>query len=374
MNREDACGVRVPARLSLVVGVAGPAFLAVWAAACTPPNIVVRNVVENNNADVNGLENSSSNVNTNENSNCCGCGCCDCGCDDGCEDSGDPVEPDVCECPEGYEPTPAGDACVATETFEATFTGKEYDVCRGNIDAVYGKYGAQFPGGAVEQNSFWGQDNSTSDGRLNEVGVWACDASTGVAGNNPIGEWIGFSTCLEVSEPGDYLVGIAADNRVRFYVDGVLEFEKNSSSTAHFNYWYVQPISLSSGSHIVEMLGYNDGSIAAFGAEIYGPFPAGSLSTDADMMAADTENNILWSTGDLLGQTFDLGEETGWICPDGTAFDTCAAEPVCTSIDTVPCEGDTWDGGDDTGGDDSSGGDGGDTGTTDPTDDDEPRE
>jgi len=346
-------------RPQLAVGAGILVLLATVAACVQPPRVVIENHIENSDVNANANTSDNANTNINDNSGCCDCCDCDCDCeDDGCDDdtgdTGDPV--DTCECPDGYEPTPAGDACVKTETYEATFTGKEYEVCPGNTDSVYGKFGAKFPGGTAEQNTWWGQDDGTINGRLNEIGVWACDASTGAAGTEPTEEWIGFSTCLDITEPGDYLVGIAADNRVRFFVDGNLEFERNTYDTAHFNYWYVQPISLTSGSHIIEMFGYNDGDIAAFGAEIYGPFPTGSLSTDADMMAADTQGNIVWSTGDRLGTTFDLGDETGWVCPDGTAFDTCAAEPVCTEVDLVPCDGDPpLD-------------DGGDTDTGDPTD------
>lgn len=352
MNRS----VSLPVRLASLVSM-GAVFTAVEPCG-GPKKIVVRNVIENDGSvDASVASNTDVDVSSD-----CGCGCCDCGCgcDDGCDDSGttattDPV--DTCECPEGYDPTPAGDACVRTDVFEATLSGKEYEVCPGDTGEPYGRYGAKFPGGLTVQDSFFGQDDGLSNGRLNEIGVWACDGATGAAGSEPRREWIGFSTCVDITEPGDYLIGIAADNRVRFTVDGVLTFERSSSSTANFNYWYVEPMSLTSGTHIIELLGYNDGSIAAFGAEIYGPFAPGSVSTDADMAAADLAGNIVWSTGDKLGQTFDLGESSGWQCPDGTAYDTCAAEPQCIELDEVPCEGDDGPG-DDGPGDDGTGDDG----------------
>jgi hypothetical protein len=77
-------------------------------------------------------------------------------------------------------------------------------------------------------------------------------------------------------------------------------------------------------------LGRNDGNIAAFGAEIYGPYPVGSVDTDAQIEALDiNESHVVWSTGSQLGEAFELGEESGWLCPDGTSFDTCSESPTC---------------------------------------------
>ena len=107
---------------------------------------------------------------------------------------------------------------------------------------------------------------------------------------------------------------------MRFSVDGTLIFELDTDDLYNFKRWHVIPIELSSGSHNIEMTGKNDESIAAFGAEIYGPFPVGSVDTDAQIAALDIgADDIVWSTGDELGQVFELGEESGWICPDGTA-------------------------------------------------------
>jgi len=259
--------------------------------------------------------------------------CCDC-----CEEEDDcsetstptPVPDDECACPEGYEASPDSDACIQTTQFSAEFSGVEYNVCQGDTQYVYGMYGAYLPGGTSIENDFWGQDNGTSDGRLNEIGVWACDGDSTMGGTQPTGEWIGFTACLELETAGTYLVGIAGDNRVRFSVDGTLIFELDTDDLYNFKRWHVIPIELSSGSHNIEMTGKNDESIAAFGAEIYGPFPVGSVDTDAQIAALDIgADDIVWSTGDELGQVFELGEESGWICPDGTAYNTCSLAPTC---------------------------------------------
>jgi len=341
--------MRTPVMAAQVFVLAGLSWATLGVDGCSATNITI----VNDNTNTNSIE-----------SDCCGCCDCDCECEE--EDTSDPGDTGegACECPVGFELNPEGDGCIATDTVAATYSGTTYKVCKGTQDAVYGKFGAQYPGGLTVQDGYWGQDNSTADGRLNEIGIWACqDDPTTTTVDEPTGEWIGFSVCVDIEEAGDYLVGIAADNRVKFSVNGVLEFEKNSYTTAHFNYWYVQPVSLSSGLNIIEMYGYNDGAIATFGAEIAGPFAAGAFVDDASMAAADYAGNIVWSTADMEGGVFDLGDASGWSCPDDYALNTCESEPTCTLIETAPCVGDEGPG--DTGSGDTGGG----TGSTgDPTD------
>jgi hypothetical protein len=92
--------------------------------------------------------------------------------------------------------------------------------------------------------------------------------------------------------------------------------------------------------NVIELSGYNDHQVASFGAEISGPFPAGSLETEAQQMNADYANNLIFSTGDLDQTTlFDLGETSGWSCPgDDQVLNTCGPELICTQIDYVDCE------------------------------------
>ncbi len=296
-------------------------------------------------------------------------GCC-CGdpCDETTPDVTTPVATTSCECPDGFAPTPAGDACVREDTVDAILNGVIYDVCEGNTDWNYGKFGAQYPDGLKEQNDYWGEDDNQVDGRLNEIGVWSCEPLVG-GEQEPMKEWIGFATCVDIDVAGDYLLGFAADNFTRISVDGAYAVNQIASLTLpnqNFNYWWVIPIQLTSGTHIIEMEGYNGSQVAAFGAEISGPFPAATMVDDAAMNAADYAGNIIWSTSGQMGDTFDLGETSGWSCPEeepttvtdtgstytitetgttvttgggtaGYALDTCGAEPVCTKLEYTEC-------------------------------------
>ncbi|APR83111.1 Hypothetical protein A7982_08460 [Minicystis rosea] len=253
-----------------------------------------------------------------------------------------------CQCPEGYTVTPAGDACFKESQVDPTQHATVYNVCQVDQNKVYGKFGAHVepggtaPGGTSEMNSYWGDGSAAPlDGRLNDVGIWACDGTSSTAGTEPLDEWIGFAVCLPIAVSGEYILGIAGDNQVRLDVDGTSVYSDTSSSTLAFNYWHLLPIHLTSGTHIIELRGRNDGQIAAFGAEISGPFAAGALTTDAAVLDETAyAANLLWSTGNLpAGTTFQLGENSGWQCPDQTVLDLCADKPVCKHIEYVSCVG-----------------------------------
>ena len=255
-----------------------------------------------------------------------------------------------CECPEGFDLTPAGDECIRVVETDVVATGPTYETCQANdprptLGNPWGWRGALYPGGLVDTAPFFLE-------RLYNVGVWACDVDGTDGVDEPLNEWIGFSVCLDIEEPGDYVVGIAADNYIRFRVNGVPFFTRDAPNSTtpdftgfpgdieewNFRHWWMRPISLSSGLNIVELEGRNRSQVAGFGAELYGPYDPASLTSDAAMAALDHERNIAWSTIDLVGQPFITGEASGYACPDGFALNACEGEITCTQIERVPCE------------------------------------
>ena len=250
---------------------------------------------------------------------------------------------DNCGCPEGFEATVDGDDCIRTTETEVTANDTVWDICKAFTNPNYSRDGAQYPGGTVVENSFWGEHYNDLDSRLNTVGVWACDPEVHDDGERfpttePTGEWIGFSLCLDIPEAGDYILGFASDNQMRFKINGNLIVNYNTNATANFTWWWNQAVTLQSGLNIIEIEGYNQSQAASFGAEFAGPFPANSLVDDATMIAADYENNIIFSTIDLVGQPFHLGEESGYSCPDGYSLNLCGQAPTCTQVERVACE------------------------------------
>lgn len=258
-------------------------------------------------------------------------------------------------CPPGSELI--GDKCQTIEISEATLNGTIYTANAATPSTGWGWAGTRFYADAdTYQLPLRGGQGSgyATDAILEEddgVGaalpftlnnttpVWSSAANQGVDGrlaiagvwpaSNPTQEWIGFSRCIDVPETKKYCIGLAADNRMRFKINGqmIARFDI-LALTAHFNYWHVIEITLNQGANIVEIEGYNDGSFAGFAAEIY---DATLAQLNAVTTLPQLEPYILWSTRDRVGETFDIGEESGYTCPDGTAYDSCNGGQ-CTSI------------------------------------------
>jgi len=280
-----------------------------------------------------------------------------------------PDEPNACACPAGFSPNEDGTICRRVRTASLQTSEVVLDVCNGGTDGSYSTHGARFttswsPGAFEIPES--GDPNATCtdaavcvseatgwSGYLNGIGVWACQTSASIH-DEPVTTWIGFSECLTLPAAGDYLIGIAGDNAVRLSVDGDTIYE--STSSVNFRAWNVGRVAFAAGTHLIELAGLNLHGVAAFGAEIYGPFTPGTVSTPAQMAAALNPpidpGLIVFSTRDLRPvngtsvaqfQTSSDGS-SGFTCDDGFALDLCGAEPGCTDIDEVAC-GTTGDGG-----------------------------
>lgn len=277
---------------------------------------------------------------------------------------------DECGCPDGYDVTPDNTQCTKTTTTGATLNGSLITVIAGDTSASYGSGGALFYNDITNEpfpisdisaaspqiqnasgdtlpiqqqvkNNLWGL-GTVPTGRLNNIGVWG----SGVGTN----EWIGFSKCIEINESKTYSIGIAADDKMRFRLNGeeILNFVINGNGYSH-QYWRVLEITLNAGKNIIEMEGLNEGSAKSFGAEIYdSTIDVLSGYTSEAQLSAVT----IFTTGDLIGGEFDLGETGGYSCPTGYSLDNCVSgTPVCTLIEfasgntceyTGTCESDCY--------------------------------
>lgn len=169
--------------------------------------------------------------------------------------------------------------------------------------------------------------NSPLSGPLNRCGVW-----TNLVGDQPWDTWIGFSTCLDVSTTKTYYIGIGADNDFKIILDGNLIVNTRLAISSWdttitglpFKRWNVYPITINSGSHVLELYGWNEPNfVGSLGCEIYD-------NTLFDLINATTLNdiNIIFSSS---GQTTanvvqDLNDEyttSGYTCPDGFVYNSC---------------------------------------------------
>ena len=244
-------------------------------------------------------------------------------------------------CLDGF--TLVGENCVSTT---ASTTVSAETIVKAVTNFNYNKLGARFcvsnsyttcGSGAPASNffntgnsdPFWGT-NLGIDGRLNEIGVWV---------NEPPAiedEWIGFSNCVTAPTDGQYLIALAGDNGIRFSLDGVQLVENPWDGTItannNFNYWWVWPLDLTAGEHVINLEGYDDGGDAAFGCEIIGPYPSGTFTTNTDFniftgtTGKDSYTaNTIFSSLDEIGNTFDTQSNT---CPSGYTYDVCADQCI----------------------------------------------
>ena len=258
-------------------------------------------------------------------------------------------------CPSGFDVL--GENCVSTtaattvtaETIVKAVSGSSYNKfgARFCVPNSYTTCGAGAPASnfySIQGDPFWGVDPAgPTEGRLNNVGVWVNEP--------PIieGEWIGFSRCITASTDGQYLIGLAGDNGIRFSVDGELLVENpwdgTIVQTRNFNFWWVWPIDLIAGEHSIVLEGYDDTSEAAFGCEIIGPYPTGTFTTNTDFeffTGTTGKNsytaNTIFSSIDQTGSTFDTQANT---CPSGYTYDICSG--LCVKYESPTLSGKTGD-------------------------------
>jgi hypothetical protein len=248
-------------------------------------------------------------------------------------------------CSEGYTLAPDGSYCYLIDEIAATppagGTPENTVVAVHNSYSTYGTY-IYHPGFATNgtgvsdqitsSNAFWinGPAN-TSSGPLNRCGLWT---DTELANQD-----IGFAVCLDLPESKVYYIGVGGDNRCRIIIDGSVIVDQDVSALATqygadaqiaFKVWHVYPVSLAAGPHIIELIGHNDSSSAALGAEVYN-------NTDAELIAATSYDDLdlIFSTKDYIGEPVQLSTDgLGYTCPSGYSLAACEDPYVCRLIYT----------------------------------------
>jgi hypothetical protein len=304
-----------------------------------------------------------------------------------CEDDTCPSCDEPCgECPEGF--VQVGDECILEQNVPATYTGGLVTIIGGDKITSYNKFGLRlYPditatvkpllgsanpyvvrenngaGAPVVpiitgvQSTLWGCEvppvcstfvgpSTSYGGRLNIAGLWA----PGYDIPDGDGPELFFDFCVDIAETKQYLVGIAGDNKVKFYVDGILNVFLNAGGaggTAPFNWWHVFPVTLTAGQHTIRLSGINNSiSDAAFAGEIY-DIPLGTFQatlTDPAIgvgncgnVPADLEPYIIFTTRDMIGESIPNPNQPGiWQCPDGSTPDYCTGIPQCLVEEKIP--------------------------------------
>lgn len=198
-------------------------------------------------------------------------------------------------------------------------------------------------------NPFWvngagwpsGSGATALNGPLNRSGLWAA-----VTTDN---QDIGYSVCVNLPNNGTYYVGVAADNYPIIRIDGdtILTMDPNTvgaylasngypgvSVESTFRFWFIYPVVMTAGEHVIEIIGHNVAVAAAMGAEVYN-------ATPADLAAAasysDLGAKLIFSTKDAIGMPVQLGTSgIGYSCPVGFSLRYCDSPITCIRRLTTP--------------------------------------
>ena len=179
-----------------------------------------------------------------------------------------------------------------------------------------------------------------------------------------------FTYCLNIPTTKTYHVGLSGDNAcyVELQKDSTGPFLDVASVTISTNFynWYIIPMELPAGNHIMKLKGVDTGSQVSNGIEIYDMnkdndpnidpvlkfkeefiFGPGTTVPNAAAHVGDTYDKllpyVLFSTDLMVNRSIPIQNEidpaTGQAyvpyCAGGQEFDNCNGSPLCTV--TTPC-------------------------------------
>lgn len=265
-------------------------------------------------------------------------------------------------CPVGYALSPDGTYCFQTNTTAATPPSSPQNTVAETL-SNYTQYGTLIfnPGyningtGSFTQisytNSFWvngagwpsGSGTTTSAGPMNRSGLWSATTTSN--------QDVGFTICITVPTGGVYYVGMGADNYASIALDGnvlvqmdptVISAYLNANGypgvtvASTFDFWFIYPVTLTSGNHVLTVIGHNVSGPAAMGAEIYNLTSSQIQSvTSYGTMGA----GLIFSTKDYIGQPVQIGTGGGgYTCPSGYSLVLCSGPAFCTQTLTLPTQ------------------------------------
>lgn len=260
-------------------------------------------------------------------------------------------------CPPGYTLSPEKDYCFKIDEVSAIPPSGEAETLIAKQHAYYstcGTYiynmGYNIDGtGASSQitltNPFWVNGPGTCNlntppvGPMNRCGVWATTQQDN--------QDVGFGVCITVPSTRIYYIGMGTDNLGIIKIDGntivhqdpvALGNQYSQGLFATFRVWHVYPVIITSGPHVVEIIGHNEEAVAAMGCEIYDATPTELIAATS---YADLGPRLIFSSKDQIGLPVQLGTgDVGYTCPNGYSLSACGDTITCRKIlntSTISC-------------------------------------
>ena len=193
-------------------------------------------------------------------------------------------------------------------------------------------------GGTYTGTYFTNPNNNSTDGRLNQVGLWSGSQNYVGTGSLSFG--------IYAPTTKDYFIGVGCDNYAEVYLDGILKVGQtaNRGSTDNFKYWHIYPINITAGVHLLRVQGVNNaGGVSnpgSVGIEVYNN-TAGELATvignSPNGSSTPSGLNVLYSSKDyrgagVIGAAFNNQSVQ---CPETTTTTTTTTTSTTTTTTTA---------------------------------------
>lgn len=240
-------------------------------------------------------------------------------------------------CPPGYTADVVTGKCVVLPQEN---NSNLLNICTGDQYEYYGGDGTWLYDAAgnikdSRTDNFWwtcrpGSGGVNYCGRLNESGIRLCGDTSLI--NQ---KWVGFKHCFDAPATKTYYIGLAADDKMKIYIDNVLFKELTISHSSNFGKWHVYPIPLDAGHHTIRAMSWNEVRHASVGVEIYN-------STYEQLLQGNTASlsaSRIFNTRDLVNKkvpTF-ITQPNGSItarysCSSDGLRNPCGTDPYCRAI------------------------------------------
>jgi hypothetical protein len=258
---------------------------------------------------------------------------------------------DNCFCPSGYTLSDNGSYCYQVVTVPPTILFSNYCFAASTNGGNYSVFGARiynpgFDSGAISSQtpaagsvqaivntSYWASSLLDSNGPMNRSGVWVDSDCDGVKDELASGSQT--TIAFAYNNPGadmQMYIGVGGDNQFVLRVnDSIVAQTTVSNSIYNFRYWHMIPVIFRNGDNLVNVTATGDGSTNdSIGMIIYN----NTLSDLLGNVNSDNDLSIIFSTGSLRGQTYNIAT-----CPSGYSLDTSGGinNYICKQTTTIPC-------------------------------------
>ena len=270
---------------------------------------------------------------------------------------------DMC-CPGGgYVLSPDGLQCSLTETTAPTVTQSGVCVACSRLSPEYGFAGTKFwsafnySGDLSDSNftllntPYWAGNPAGSGSTspcgdttpvpgsppspVNRQGVWVDSNCDGVKNSLSAGAALQFTWVINSPVAQTVYVGLAGDNNFTLLLNGVaIAARSTGAGTSNFNFLYLFPIQLISGTNYIGASFVGDGSVNDMGCMIIIDNDPASIPGITD----DNQIQYLFQTSQMIGaEPIDIAS-----CPPTYVLDTSGGSGnyTCirvTTVDSTPC-------------------------------------